>query len=262
MPAWLRRAGCLTLSVLAGVTGVAALAVSTSEASKGYVKRIQPVMARAADAKSSGDEVQLDNVPYGYYIAQFNTATDQATILATTKQKDYFYLAVKVRLPGVKPFWECGWARSGAIVESKDDQTSDPSPCAQELGQLANRYSFGHGFNCGVGVCDGGTFVTHLTPTCNDEFWENEDPRASDDVITDSSSPLSPMESEGFYTYIGQLNNDEPVHYRYTTNDGQAAVIMSNDGVWGKVAGSCIDGYPQGGGHKPSVNQEVAGVVG
>jgi hypothetical protein len=255
MPDWLRRTGCLALSVLVGSVGTAALPAELAEAANNYSQRVPPTVTHPRKTGHQDNGVVIANVPYGYYIGRAY-ARSKVKETVVTKAKDYAFGAI-TQSKGGKAIIQCGWIESESL-STNTRQLQESPPCAKQQKLLTNEYKFGHGFNCGPGVCDGGTFTTHLTPQCDDKLYAND---ASLDVAIAKVSPSRrphkvkgvPLHKvEGLYDYLGRLDNNEPVHYRYTTNDEKAAVIMSNTYGWGFVSKQCIAGYPQGGGLKTS----------
>jgi hypothetical protein len=222
------------------------------------IQLVTPARVRPNNAATAGlhygtqsNWVEIDSGPDGLYEAQFNQS-DQAQVLATTKGEDlkgrtYSYLAVKVHRQGLKPFWECGWALSGAVTREKGDKAYAVSsnPCVKQIGRLASSFGIGHKFNCPPGKCNDGTYATHLTPQCNDILYRND--AALGAITAGKSLRYARSIKHPLYDPKQTVSHSKAVHYRFAPNEDKTVVVRSDEGGWSLMWGGCVDEDPKGG---------------
>jgi hypothetical protein len=242
----LRHTGRLALSMLAIAGGTAAglaeMAVDSPDAAGYHVQKIHPVKAYPHQAGYHDNGIIIANVPYGYYIGRA-FASSNVRETSVTKLGDYAFGAV-TQLKGQQPIVQCGWFESKSLTTTTQT-LQGPQPCAKRREVLSDQYSFGHHFNSPPGASNDGSYVTHLTPQCNDRLYAND--ASLEAAIAGGTFAPRFKNGRGLYDYIGTISNTAPVHYRYTTLDNRAAVVRTDKYGWGFLSKACIAGFPKGG---------------
>jgi hypothetical protein len=233
-----RRRGpsALLAASLALSAVVAASPVAPARAS-GNVERIAPVQTRATSAVQDGKGILMTNAPYGYYTGRL-FASDEVYELFLTHSRIYTYDLIVEPRPGGE-ILQCGWVESVVLMRGRAG-TAPPSRCAGDPRQTFTRPSFGKWFNCAPQACVDGA-ATHLTDACDDRAYYNQVARAY------RSGVPSSVRADGTYDYAGRLSAHERVFYRYTSLDGEAAIVRSKRFGWIFVSARCIAGHPTGG---------------
>jgi hypothetical protein len=236
--AWLaRRAGRTALVTLVSVAVLAADPAAPD--SSGDIQPVTPVVTHIRNINQDGKGVLMTNSPYGYYRGRV-FATDSVTELFATGGKDNTFDMISQDREK-RHITQCGWIESSVLRRGRTQPVAY-SPCQRDPRAFLDRNSFGKGFNCPPSKCVDGTHSTHLTSQCDGKVYYNLAPKRQSSIRSAASGTFS-----DFYDYAGKVNSLVPVHYRYTTLDGQAAVVRTRDYGWVFIHKVCIAGYPQGG---------------
>lgn len=198
----------------------------------GNIHSLAPVVTHIRDINQDGKGVLITNAPYGYYRGRVLVG-DTVTELAVTGGEDNTYDRV-VQPRGSRRFFQCGWIETDTLHKGSSAPGA-PSSCPQPLRAEFARAGIGKDFNCAISACLGGTRATPLTAACDGRAYYNRAPEGS------------PSGPERFFDYAGQLRRGETVHYRYTSLDGRAAVVLTTPYGWVYIQRSCIAGHPRGG---------------
>jgi hypothetical protein len=198
----------------------------------GNIRALTPVVTHIRDINQDGKGVIITNAPYGYYRGRVLVG-DTVTELAVTGGEDNTYDRIS-QPRGRRRFVQCGWIET-ATLEKGSVRTGAATACVQSLRAGFDRNSIGMDFNCAVSKCLGGTKSTPLTSGCDDRAYYNRAP----DTVQGGREQL--------FDYAGQMRPGETVHYRYTTLDGRAAVVLTGRYGWVYLARTCIAGHPRGG---------------
>jgi hypothetical protein len=236
--AWLARgAGRTALVTLVSVAVLAADPAAPD--SSGDIQPVTPVVTHIRKINQDRKGVLMTNSPYGYYRGRV-FATDSVTELFATGGKDNTFDMIS-QDRGERHITQCGWIESAMLRRGRIQPVAS-SPCQRDPRAFLDRNSFGKGFNCPPSKCVDGTHSTYLTPQCDGKVYYNLAPKRQSPIRSAASAKFS-----DFYDYAGKVNSLEPVHYRYTTLDDQAAVVRTKDYGWVFIHKVCIAGYPQGG---------------
>jgi hypothetical protein len=248
-----RRRGGLAL-LLAGLALLVVLIASAPLAARadGNIERIEPVQTRATTATQDKNGILMTNAPYGYYTGRL-FRSDKVYELFLTHSRIYTYDVIVEHRPG-GDILQCGWVESVVLLKGRPGPAPD-SRCAGDPRQTFTRPSFGKWFNCAPKACVDGA-ATRLTASCDNRAYYNQ-------VIRPyrKGAPAS-VQADGLYDYAGKLAPRERVFYRYTSLDGEAAIVRSRRFGWVFLRARCIDGHPIGGTPKvPSIalqDQKIA----
>jgi hypothetical protein len=214
------------------VVAAALAAPSAATAASDNIRPHAPVVTEIRDINQDGKGVIITNAPYGYYRGRVLVG-DTVTELAVTRAEDNTYDRIE-QPRGDRTFYQCGWIES-ATLEPGKRRPGVATACPQDMRAAFDRNSFGKDYNCAVSKCLGGTKSTPLTAGCNNRAYYNRAPE----------SPAGGRER--LFDYAGPMRRGETVHYRYTSADGRAAVVLTEPYGWVYLARSCIAGHPRGG---------------
>jgi hypothetical protein len=198
----------------------------------GNIRPLTPVVTHIRDINQDGKGVIITNAPYGYYRGRVLVG-DTVTELDVTGGEDNTYDQI-VQPRGARRFVQCGWIET-ATLEKGSVRPGVTTDCAAGLRPGFDRDTIGKDFNCAVSKCLGGTKSTPLTASCDGRAWYNRAPDSTEGG------------REQLFDYAGRMRRGETVHYRYTTLDGRAAVVLTGTYGWVYLARSCIAGHPRGG---------------
>jgi hypothetical protein len=240
--------------LLAGVASLGVLVASPLAPARadGNIERIEPLQTRATTATQDKNGILMTNAPYGYYTGRL-FRFDKVYELFLTHSRIYTYDVIVEHRPG-GDILQCGWVESVVLLKGSPAPAPD-SRCAGDPRQTFTRPSFGKWFNCAPKACVDGA-AAKLTARCDNRAYYNQ-------VIRPyrKGAPAS-VQADGLYDYAGKLAPHERVFYRYTSLDGEAAVVRSRRFGWVFVRARCIDGHPVGGTPKvPSIalqDQKIA----
>jgi hypothetical protein len=203
---------------------------------------------KVAQARHGATWVDRFNTDDGYEIGQTNFERDEVTILATTKNRDAFYVSDLVRLPSGS-HWACGWESRQDIkmAPSHGKPVVDRSPCMAQLARLSYRSSIGGEFNEGVHASDDGSFTYQVSQQCTGDMWRNN--AAEDAVSAGVSITVARRMPHPLYDFEGVTSlTPTDLHGRFVSIDEHALVIRSNQIGWGNLSKkSCYTGPPKGG---------------
>jgi hypothetical protein len=209
----------------------------------------QAVEAQAVQNDQSSQWIEVDNAPYGYYLGDYNTATDKAIVLATTKQGDYNYLAIKMKR-GSSTIEMCGWANYNTVTtgqaENKVKPVKDTSAypdCIKQINRLSLfQFSFGHDYNS-LNSSDGA--LTAQTPECDGIEYRND--RALDAATTGASLRNIRRIKHPLFDVKAKIDHTSPLFARYKPRDNKAVVARTEQAGWGVLDGRCITVIPKSG---------------
>jgi hypothetical protein len=220
----------LVLCALAAAA-LAAPAAAPATTTSSNIRTVAPLVTRIRAINQDGKGVIITNAPYGYYRGRV-LSPDAVTKLAVTRAEDNTYDRIS-QVRGAQRFVQCGWIESDTL--RTPGRAAGAAACPQSMRAAFDRNSFGKDYNCAVSACLGGTKGTPLSSTCDNRAYYNRAP--------DSAAGGR----ESFFDYAGPMRHGELVHYRYTTIDGAAAVVLTQRYGWVYLARSCIAGHPRGG---------------
>lgn len=148
----------------------------------------------------------------------------------------------------------CGWVED-TILQDDTVHAPQKDPCITFRNLLKNPYTFGKDFNCKPGVCvDGKPVTITLKSGCIPTVWGNYANKQRD-----YSNLTFPRTPGGLYDRLRGLQLNEVVRYRYTTKDGQAAMVRVDvddygNGGWTFIDRDCLpDKISKGGTRKHSL---------
>jgi len=208
-----------------------------------------PAEAQPVQGGQSGQWIEVDNAPYGYYLGAYNTATDKAIVLATTNQGDYNYLAIKMKR-GSSTIDMCGWANNDAVTAGhtkhgiKPVKNTMPYPdCMKQINRLSLfQFSFGHDYNS-LNSADGE--LTDQTPQCDGIQYRND--RALDAITAGASLRYARHIKNPLFDTKAKIDSTAPLFSRYVPLDNKTLVARTDQAGWGILERECARKIPKGG---------------